>query len=128
MRRSALCVLLACIAFAIAACAAEDRPTCYAGDYLGCTCANGAAGYQACSANQNGYDACVCDGKTPGSGTKPVGAKGYLEGCSADSDCASSICGIFPSKGNRCTTSCKVDSDCAVPSPGCNPQKICKAP
>lgn len=50
---------------------------CYAGEYAGCTCDNGAVGYAACDPVRNAWGACVCDGTTPGidaSSEEPVEA------------------------------------------------------
>jgi hypothetical protein len=38
------------------------------------------------------------------------------------------VCGSFPSRGNKCTKACASSADCPPPSPGCNPQAICKSP
>ena len=41
-------------------------PPCYRGEYQGCSCPNGARGYQACNVTEDDFQACVCDGTTPG--------------------------------------------------------------
>jgi hypothetical protein len=131
MKLSGLLFVLGVIAV-VAACAA-DHPTCYAGEYRSCSCANGATGYQQCLPTQDGYGACPCDGKTPiadgGIDTGiPAGSRQFLEACVADVDCASHVCGIFPTRGNKCSKACMADTECPPPSPGCNPQKICRSP
>jgi len=47
--------------------ACEDRPTCYEGDHVACTCrgSGGKEGFAACAPNGE-YGACVCDGTIPG--------------------------------------------------------------
>jgi hypothetical protein len=136
---AALGVLLAC---------AADRPTCYAGDHLGCTCAGPVHGYQVCNAGGDGYGACVCDGTTPGldASTPPTPAvdaapeasiaeagakKGLFEPCADGGECASGLCQVYPSKGSLCSNHCTAQTasvDCPPPSTGCNPQGVCKAP
>ena len=136
----ALGALLAC---------ASDRPTCYAGDAVGCTCAGNLHGYQVCNAGGDGYGACVCDGTTPGldasappstpavdaapeasvvdGGTKTE----FLAPCATGEECASGLCQLFPSKGSFCSNRCTAQTasvDCPPPSPGCNAQGVCKAP
>ena len=59
-------VIFAAIALGVLLACAADRPTCYAGDDVGCTCAGDVHGYQVCNAASDGYGACVCDGTTPG--------------------------------------------------------------
>lgn len=63
MRVIALAAMALCVLAAAAACD-EDFADCYPGDYRGCTCPNGAAGYAACTSGA--YGSCVCDGQTPG--------------------------------------------------------------
>lgn len=135
-RRSVLTlgVLAGAIALALlpAACH-EDYPTCYAGDYRACSCANGATGYQQCNVAKDDFDPCPCDGKTPiadasaDTGVVPA-SRQYMESCTTDSDCATHVCGAFPTRGNKCTKPCANNADCPPPSPGCNPQAICKSP
>ena len=134
----ALGALLAC---------ASDRPTCYAGDDIGCTCAGDVHGYQTCNASGDGYGACVCDGTTPGldASAPPAPAvdaapeasaesgakKEFLAPCTSAEECASGLCQLFPAKGSFCTNHCTAATasvDCPPPSPGCNPQGVCKAP
>jgi len=135
---AALGVLFACVA---------DRPTCYAGDYLGCTCAGTTHGYQVCNAAGDGYGACVCDGTTPGvdasaaptpavdaapEASAEAGAKkGFLAPCTSAEECASGLCQLFPAKGSFCSNRCTAPTasvDCPPPSTGCNAQGVCKAP
>ncbi|MFO0672302.1 MAG: hypothetical protein U0235_22200 [Polyangiaceae bacterium] len=57
--------LVVLVALGSAACH-ESYPACYVGDHQICVCGEGAVGYQACLADESGFGACVCDGKTPG--------------------------------------------------------------
>ncbi|HEY8079051.1 MAG TPA: hypothetical protein VIF62_33190 [Labilithrix sp.] len=129
--RLALCSASA-LAVVVATGCGTDFPTCYADEYRACGCTNGANGYQQCLPSQDGFAACVCDGKTPGTaadaGLVASGSKGFLEPCQTSAECLSGVCGIFPSRGNKCTKPCTTDMDCPAPSPGCNPQAICKSP
>jgi hypothetical protein len=65
MRALAACILGLVPLCAVAACG-EDQPFCFAGDYRACSCSADTRGYQRCMPSQDGYDVCVCDGKTPG--------------------------------------------------------------
>jgi hypothetical protein len=122
-------------------------PPCYRGEYQGCVCANGAHGYQQCNVTEDGYQACVCDGTTPGvdggrdSGAASLGdaadasegATGgqYLTSCDANGACAGpgAICFEFPTKGKVCTKPCTQPADCPAPSPGCSSnQSVCRPP
>jgi hypothetical protein len=124
---------LGAIVAIVAACNGHDEPTCFAGEYRSCSCASGATGYQQCLPTQDGFAACPCDGKTPiaeagiDTGIAP-GSRQYLESCVADGDCASHVCGVFPTRGNKCSKPCMSADECPAPSPGCNPQLICRSP
>jgi hypothetical protein len=53
--------------------------------------------------------------------------RGFLAPCNANSDCASMLCHSFPGAGGDfCTLPCTKDSECPAPSPGCNPQGVCR--
>jgi hypothetical protein len=132
VKLASLVLVLAVCALGFAACE-PDRPGCYSGEYRACVCDAGATGYQQCLATQDGYAACVCNGITPvadagaESGVAP-GSRQFMESCTADADCVTHLCGLFPSRGNKCSKPCTANSDCPPPSPGCNPQAICKSP
>lgn len=79
MRRAAGLVLLV-LAWRCVACV-KDRPECYAGEYAGCTCGNGAPGYAACDPARDAWGTCVCDGTTPG---VDASSEEPLEGSAAD--------------------------------------------
>jgi len=130
----------------VVACSASFAP-CYRGEYRGCTCelAPGASvaahGYQACTATEDGFGACVCDGTTPGldggtdAGGTDAGDGGdgapYLAACSASGTCsgADAICVTFGNKGKTCTKRCAGPSDCPPPSLGCSPNMgVCRPP
>lgn len=128
----------------VGACAEVDRPRCYAGDFIGCTCGGDTRGYAACT-EASAYGACVCDGRTPGLDASPddasgdagpdvvdAGRKGFLGACVKNDDCEVGLfCKDFPSRGTFCTRACTtatVATDCPPPSPGCNKDGICRAP
>jgi len=116
----------------------EDGPTCYAGDFAGCTCSGGALGYQACIASEERYGPCVCDGTTPGldgsfeaaapAEAGPSAKLPFMSECTTDGECESGNCHTFSQQGTFCTKSCKDTTDCPAPSSGCNNRGICKAP
>lgn len=127
-------VLLACT---------TDRPTCYAGEYVGCTCDGGAHGYAVCRPEIDGYGICVCDGTTPGidAGPPDTGApadaapdatKGFLEPCTSNAECGSGLCSGVPGQSRMvCSKPCTeatAASDCPPPSTGCNAQGRCSPP
>ena len=154
MRASVPILLGATLVVARAAAGCDEAsPECHAGDYLGCTCADGGAGYAACSSRGN-YDtsACVCDGTTPGldAGT-PDGAgsttgdamldggsctrdagdaalRTLFESCTTAEDCESCTCVSFGSKGALCTTRCTSPAQCAAPAVTCTNRGVCRPP
>lgn len=119
-------------------------PPCYRGEYQGCVCASRAAGYQACKVTEDGFEACVCDGTTPGidggrdSGVADAGDEAeaaatgtYMTPCGPSGECAGegARCFEFTSKGKICTKTCTQATDCPAPSPGCAPTNgICRSP
>jgi hypothetical protein len=118
-------------------------PSCYRGESQGCSCANGRHGYQACNVTEDGFQACICDGTTPGADggrdasvidahPEEAGASGgYLSPCGPNGTCtgAGSVCFPFTSKGQLCTKKCTMSSDCPAPSAGCSTMNgVCKAP
>lgn len=125
---SALAVPLAC---------APERPDCYEGDFGGCTCEDGRAGYRACAADAR-FGACVCDGTTPGldgsfdeAPDAEAGASAklpFMSACTTDEECETGRCHSFTQRGSFCTKSCESVTDCPAPSTGCNRRGICKAP
>jgi hypothetical protein len=138
-------IVLAMTALVTAAVACTtSHPPCYRGEYQGCFCANAASGYQACNVTEDGFQACVCDGTTPGlDGGRDAGivvaadAEGgattgtYLSLCGPNGECAGegARCFEFPSKGNICTKTCTQAADCPAPSPGCTPNNgVCRSP
>jgi len=124
----------------------EDRPTCYAGDYRSCACADGARGFAACAAGGE-YGGCVCDGRVPGLDASAADAgspsdasaaeaeaaakKPFLAACGANDECETGLCQTFPAKGMFCSKPCTAATaavDCPAPSPGCNNNGVCKTP
>ncbi len=142
----AVSMVVGSIGLLVAATACEpERPACYEGDFISCSCANGARGYAKCQPNEGLYVPCICDGTTPGA--KPVdidagetdasaeassSKRGFLEPCTTNDDCASGRCQEYPGKGTQlCTNACTqatAATDCPPPSTGCNNQGVCKAP
>lgn len=123
--------------------ACRDDPTCYDGDLLACTCADGSRGFQTCNLERDGYEACVCDGTVPGLDTTPSadagaaeaatgGKLGFLAPCTSNTECESGLCKEYPARGGSfCSKTCQIATasiDCPPPSPGCNNMGICKAP
>ena len=116
-------------------------PPCYRGEYQGCACASGGHGYQACNVTEDAFQACVCDGTTPGidggrdsggaaadASDAEVGAA-YLAPCGPNGACAGpgAICFEFSNKGKICTKKCTQTSDCPAPSTACTPNNgVCR--
>lgn len=144
---SKLSIRIALVAFASlgGACLDGERE-CYPTDWRGCTCADGAPGYQQCDAAGDAYGACDCSGTIPalssgattGSGAGASGgsdggsggapSKAYLEECTTNEECVTELCYPFMAKGPHCSQPCGGDGDCPPPSPGCNMMGICKVP
>jgi hypothetical protein len=119
----------------------HEAPACYDREYLSCACGD-AVGYMRCTEGR--YEACACDGKTPGldgaaganSSTTSGGAGGqggapllpFMDPCDDDAQCVTGLCHPFNAKGPHCTKPCNGDDDCPAPSTGCNNMGICKAP
>ena len=125
-------------------------PPCYRGEYRGCTCEAppGAAapltGYQSCTVNQDAFQACVCDGRTPGLDGGRDASTGdaadasdadpgapYLAPCSPSGACfgEGAICFTFGNKGKVCTRRCGGPTDCPPPSLGCSTNMgVCRPP
>jgi len=128
--------VLPALAIAIVVACGEDRPPCYHGDFIGCTCADGKYGYAACSALEDGYAACVCDGTTPGvdGGVRdasldvaPETAKtAFLAACTTNEQCETGLCFTYGMGQELCTKPCTMPTDCPVPSTGCNGKGVCK--
>lgn len=122
----------------------EDRPPCYRGDFVGCTCANGAYGYQACRDAEDGYAACVCNGTTPGIDASvadaaradaapdalvDAGKRALFASCTTNEECESGLCFEFGMGQRICTKPCTAATaatDCPLPSPGCNNKGVCR--
>lgn len=85
--RATLGAAIAAAAVLVAACAG-DEPPCRAGDYVGCTCNDGAHGYAACRPDIEGYGSCVCDGTTPGLDAGPRDASTDVDAAAGDGDAA----------------------------------------
>jgi hypothetical protein len=65
------------------------------------------------------------------SGTDAAGDGGllpFMSPCTTNEMCDTNLCFNFPSRGPHCTKTCTSDTDCPAPSPGCNPQGVCRAP
>ncbi|MCW5834151.1 MAG: hypothetical protein KIS78_17265 [Labilithrix sp.] len=141
-------VALALAARATAGCG-EDFADCYAGDFVACSCADGGAGYAACSARGDyASSACVCDG-TPGidaaAGEGALDAGGshdaracaedagdggrarLFEPCSTDGDCEGCACASFGDRGQLCTRSCATPDECPASS-ACTNRGVCRPP
>jgi hypothetical protein len=122
-------------------------PPCYRGEYRGCTCATASgpvAGYQACTVTEDTFEACVCDGTTPGlDGGRDASASDAAEAGDAAGEgapylapcpnglCSGAdlICFTFGNKGKVCTKRCAGPTDCPPPSLGCSPMMgVCRPP
>ena len=127
--------------FVIVVACGEDRPPCYRGDHVGCTCPNGQRGYQACRDAEDGYAACVCNGQTPGVDASIADAQPEAEAsvdagklplfatCTASEECDSGLCFEFGMGQRICTRPCTAATaatDCPPPSPGCNNKGVCR--
>jgi len=142
-----LAVSLALLAGGYFVGACTEGRTCYAGDFLACTCEGGDPGFAACDTATEDYGACAYCGSVPSSaaattgsggsgaggsgavgGTGGAALLGFMETCKNDADCESGNCHTYNAKGQKCTISCQTNSDCPLPSPGCNNMKVCKAP
>jgi hypothetical protein len=145
-----LIVSLAALAAAVASCClacTEDRPACYVGEYVACSCVNGALGYAGCDPQIAGYGPCVCDGSTPGldastgvtvdastngdasaSDASDAGRRPLFEACAANGDCESGVCFAYGDGRSLCTKACSSPADCAAPSQGCNGLGVCRFP
>lgn len=64
MRVLAVVIPLVVVLAAVVACD-EDFKDCYEGDRVACSCGGDTFGYARCNASAK-YEACVCDGTTPG--------------------------------------------------------------
>jgi hypothetical protein len=128
---------LAAIVATSGACS-KAHPVCYDGEYLACTCDDGAGGFQACAAGRAGYGACVCDGRVPGldASLPEAGEAGeaaappkvkFLEPCEKDEQCETGLCYTFNARGPRCTQRCTPGEACPAPSPGCSNNGVCKS-
>ncbi len=140
MSRGAAPVVLVVFAVVVLVVACTtDRPTCYAGEYVGCACDAGVGGYAVCRPEIDGYGPCVCDGTTPGIDAGPADApveaaatKGFLEPCTTNEECLTGLCAGVPGQSRMiCSKTCKPDTataDCPPPSTGCNAQGRCAPP
>ncbi len=131
--------------------ACDEKPVCYEGDQLACTCDDGQCGFAACDVGANAYGACGSCGQVPapansavlvrGLGTEGGGnggdggrrRAGGLPGLPGDvleedEQCETGLCHTFNAKGPKCSKPCQSDGDCPDPSPGCNIMGVCKAP
>jgi hypothetical protein len=141
--RGPLVLAMAGVVVTVLACTTSSPP-CYRGEYQGCLCPGpgGGSGYQACNVTEDGFQACVCDGTTPGidggrdasAADAPAEASAtgtYMTPCGPSRECAGvdARCFDFPSKGSVCTKTCTEVTDCPAPSPGCTPNNgVCRAP
>ncbi|MBX3192800.1 MAG: hypothetical protein KF819_37800 [Labilithrix sp.] len=132
-------VVLTMAMLVVAACT-TDFPPCYRGEYRGCSCPDGARGYESCNITQDGFGACVCDGRTPGvAGIREAGADvvesgpptgTYMQPCAPNNQCTDgTTCALFPNKGSFCTKPCKDPTDCPPPAKTCSSMRgVCAAP
>lgn len=141
MSRSRGVLAVALLALGLVAACEDAQPACFEGDYASCTCEAGGSGFRACLVSQDGYGACVCDGRVPGldaslivdagdAGDGPVdaGKLPFMSACQSDEQCNTGMCFTFNAKGPKCSKSCKTADECPPPSTGCNNQGVCKAP
>jgi hypothetical protein len=139
MSRGAAAVVLV-VLVVLVACTTE-RPTCYAGEYVGCACDGGAHGYAICRPEIDGYGPCVCDGAAPGldagrrDALSDAGAdatRGFLEPCATNEECVTGLCAGVPGQSRMvCSKPCTAGTaaaDCPPPSVGCNAQGRCAPP
>lgn len=140
--RARIGAVVAVIVVSIAAACGEDRPPCYRGDFIGCTCDGGRHGYQACRDAEDGYAACVCDGTTPGldasiadasqseaEASADAGKLSLFSPCTTNEECDSGLCFEFGMGQRICTKPCTAATaatDCPAPSPGCNNKGVCR--
>ncbi|MCW5815152.1 MAG: hypothetical protein KIT84_29265 [Labilithrix sp.] len=127
------------VVVAAAAACDEDYKACYEGDYVACTCGGDTLGYARCNANER-FDACVCDGTTPGlDAGRESGAvapacvpdagvvRKYFEECTSNEECETCRCESFQGRG-LCTTTCTNVTECAPPSDACTNRGVCRPP
>jgi hypothetical protein len=126
------------VALTLNACNGKDFPTCYAGEYAACQCADGASGFQVCAASQDRYDSCVCDGRVPGlDASLPDGGDAEADApvtgnvavgqpCTSGTDCVTGVCFAGGTR-SFCTIKC-INGSCPNPpyTSGCNMQNFCK--
>ena len=125
------------VALVAATACRKEFATCYAGEYVACACDGGTNGFQQCNAAQDGFGACVCDGRVPGLDATPeadasaeaeAAAKiGFLQPCEKNEQCETGLCFPFNARGPRCTIPCKPTDTCPPPSPGCSNNGVCKS-
>ncbi|WP_394820638.1 hypothetical protein [Pendulispora albinea] len=127
---------------ALLACSNHDAPSCYRGEFLTCACNGARSGLAMCLADESGYGTCDCSGAVPGldasvpppgegdagAGDASGGKLPFMSGCDQNEQCETGLCFPFNAKGPHCSKRCAGDGDCPSPSPGCNNQKVCKAP
>jgi hypothetical protein len=148
---------IACLAAAVivaASCSGQSTTSCYPGDRQSCACSGGGTGFQTCEASGQ-LGACACGsgagggasaasssasgsgtgGSDGGAGGKDAGGDAadggllpFMSPCTANAQCETGLCWNFPTKGSHCSKMCATDADCPPPSPGCNPQGVCRAP
>lgn len=113
----------------------EDRPPCYRGDFIGCNCADGTYGYSACSAAEDGYGACFCDGTIPGvdGGAREASVEASAKlplfvPCTDAAQCENGVCFAYGDGRSLCSKTCTGAADCPAPSTGCNGKGACKPP
>lgn len=118
------------VGLVVATACADERPTCYAGEYIGCSCSEQAQGYARCNDLGTAYGACVCDGMTPGldAGHDGDADSALFEPCEVNDNCASGLCFTYGDKTMRCSLPCDASSDCPAPSPGCSGMGVCRTP
>jgi hypothetical protein len=135
-------ILAMTIALTIVIACGEDRPPCYRGDYIGCWCENGAYGYQACTEAQDGYGACVCNGRIPGLDASAGDADATADAsdaaklplfapCTDSAQCEDAVCFAYGDGRSLCSKNCTVATqatDCPPPATGCNGKGACKPP
>jgi hypothetical protein len=148
--RGSIVAAIACLLAAGApACTGQSAGSCYPGDRVSCTCDGGLQGFQTCAAaGQLGACACAMgggggattSGSSSASSTSGSGGSGgadggtdggllpFLSPCTTSAQCQTGLCFDFPAKGTHCTKACTTPTDCPPPSPGCNPQGVCRAP
>jgi hypothetical protein len=113
-----------------------------AGNFGACACVGGAGGGVSTGGSGTSSAASSMSTSTSGAGGADAGSDGgdagmdagdggllpFMSPCTTNAQCDTGLCWDFPTKGPHCSKMCATDADCPAPSPGCNPQGVCRAP